>query len=313
MTWLFGRGGAVRRVEGPAGVDAAAERRDEREQPAEDVDVPAEQVDPRESEVLRADHDRHQEVAEHRRDRRDQEEEDHHHAVHGEELVVGLGREQVAGRRQQLEPDQEREDAAEDEEDGDRDQVEHRDALVVLGQQPRREPVAVVEVIQGLRSLSSPSPGVALDCGIVGDAAPVPEPPCWLERLDVCDQLEQLFLGDQPLERRHDRLEAGDDLGLRVEDRLADVASSAVTTLPSCSSTGLPNRLASTARAPWRRVQWQVLQAEILKQLRAGRDRRVRRAAAAQPCLEVRRLHRDRPSRSSRSASVPQYSAQNRW
>ena len=55
---------------------------------ADDVDVPAQQVDAREREVLRADHDRHQEVAERRRNRRDQEEEDHHDAVHREELVV---------------------------------------------------------------------------------------------------------------------------------------------------------------------------------------------------------------------------------
>src|SRR6185503_19808311 len=47
-----------------AGVDAAAEDRRERDRRAEHVDVPAEQVDAREGEVLRADHDRNQEVSE---------------------------------------------------------------------------------------------------------------------------------------------------------------------------------------------------------------------------------------------------------
>ena len=58
------RRGAVGRVERPAGVDAAAQGRDQREHAAEHVDVPAQQVDAREREILRPDHDRDQEVAE---------------------------------------------------------------------------------------------------------------------------------------------------------------------------------------------------------------------------------------------------------
>ena len=105
-------------------------------QPADDVDVPAEQVDPREREVLGADHDRQQEVAERRRDRRDQEEEHHDDAVHREHPVVDVRGHQVAGRRQQLEPDQQREEAAEEEEDRDREQVQQPDPLVVGREQP---------------------------------------------------------------------------------------------------------------------------------------------------------------------------------
>ena len=168
---------AVRRVERPAGVDAAADRRDERERAAEDVDVPAQEVDAREREVLRADHDRDEEVAEHGRDRRDQEEEDHHHAVHGEHLVVGLGVQQVARRREQLEADHQREETAEREERRDRDQVEQRDPLVVLGQQPGFQPVAVVQVVQGFHKV------LASEC-IGLPAAPGPCRPrrgaCWL-------------------------------------------------------------------------------------------------------------------------------------
>ena len=52
--------------------------------------------------------------------RRDQEEEHHDHAVHGEQLVVGVGLDQVRRRRQQLEADHQREEPAQEEEDGDR-------------------------------------------------------------------------------------------------------------------------------------------------------------------------------------------------
>jgi hypothetical protein len=143
-----GRRRAVRRVERPARVHAAAQRRDQRERAAQDVDVPAEQVDARERQVLGPDHDWDQEVAQHGRNRRDQEEEDHHHAVHGEHLVVGLRGHHVAGRRQQLEPDHHREEAADGEERGDRDQIQQRDALVILRQQPRRGAMAVVQIIE---------------------------------------------------------------------------------------------------------------------------------------------------------------------
>ena len=141
------RRGAVWRVEGPARVDTAGDDGEQREYAANHVDVPAEQVDPREREVFRADHRRNQEVAEHRRHRRNQEEEHHDHAVQREELVVGVGLEQVALRRRELEPDAHGKQAAEEEEYRDRDQVEDRDALVVLGEQPRPERVAVRQVV----------------------------------------------------------------------------------------------------------------------------------------------------------------------
>ena len=171
--------GAVRGIERPAGVDAAGERRGQGEDPAQHVDVPAEQVDARERQVLRADHDRDEEVAEHGRDRRDQEEEHHHDAMHREHLVVGLRRQQIAGRRQQLEPDQHGEEAAQHEEHGDRDQVQERDALVILRQQPRRGAMTVVEVIQRFHMV----PAVHYFCPPVDGAVagPVAPPaPGWL-------------------------------------------------------------------------------------------------------------------------------------
>src|SRR6185436_5025460 len=49
--------------------------------------------------------------------------------------------------RQQLEADAGGEEAAEGEEDEDGDQIEHRDPLVVLGEQPRGDAVVGVEVV----------------------------------------------------------------------------------------------------------------------------------------------------------------------
>ena len=78
---------AVGRVEGPARVEPAGEQRVERDRRPDHVDVPAQQVELREGQVLRPDHQRDQEVPERGRDRRDQEEEHHDHAVPGEGLL----------------------------------------------------------------------------------------------------------------------------------------------------------------------------------------------------------------------------------
>ena len=181
------RDGAERRVEGPAGVDAAGDERVQREQPAEDVDVPAGEVQLRKGQILGADHDRHEEVAEHRRDDGNQEEEHHHHAVHGEELVVGLVRDEIAGRRRQVEPDQHGERAADEEEQRDGRQVQQRDALVIARQQPRLDAVAVVQIVMRRNAASV---GMAISVSTCGVR---------LQRLHVFDQLEQPFFGDQAL------------------------------------------------------------------------------------------------------------------
>ena len=109
--------GAVGRVERPAGVDAAGEPwRTIGEQAADHEDVPAQQVELREGQIPGADHHRHEEVAQHRGDRRNQEEEDHDHAVHREQAVVRLGASPGRPRRQQLQAHEERERAADEEE-----------------------------------------------------------------------------------------------------------------------------------------------------------------------------------------------------
>ena len=59
-----GGGRRVRRVEGPAGVEAAVGERNHREDRTDDPEVEAAEVQPRERHVLRTEHDRQHEVAE---------------------------------------------------------------------------------------------------------------------------------------------------------------------------------------------------------------------------------------------------------
>ena len=127
---------AERSVEGPARIDASADDRGQHEDHADDVDVPACQVNFGKREIARPDHDRDQEVAERDRNRGNEEAEDHHHTVHGEELVVGVGLEQVSCRSQQLETHQSGKDSTQKEHQADRHYIHNSDALVVSGQEP---------------------------------------------------------------------------------------------------------------------------------------------------------------------------------
>ena len=115
--------------------------------PAADEQIPTQQIDARKREILGADHQRHQEVSQHGRNRRNQEKEHHHLAVHGEKLVVSIGLHQVAGRRQQFQPDQQGKEPPNEEEESNREQVEQRDALVVRGQQPGLDAIFLVQVV----------------------------------------------------------------------------------------------------------------------------------------------------------------------
>ncbi len=139
---------AVRRVERPACVDPAHRDGREHENAAHGVDVVTQQIDLRKGQVLGPDHDGDQEVAEDRRNRRNQEEEHHDHAVQREHLVIGVGGDEVALRRGELESNPDRHQAAQEKEDRDGNQIQDRNPLVVLGQEPRREPVSVVQIMQ---------------------------------------------------------------------------------------------------------------------------------------------------------------------
>ena len=149
-----GVSGGVRRIEGPAGIHASGDHGEQRKCTARDQQIPAQQVDFGERQVARADHNRQEEIAQHRGNRRDHEEKDHRHGVHGEELVVGFRAHQVALGREQLHADQRGEGASDEEEHADREQVQNGDALMVLGEEPRCQAMTRVEVMLSL-----------LDCG----------------------------------------------------------------------------------------------------------------------------------------------------
>ena len=85
-----GRLRAVGRVERPARVDRAEGDRGQREQGPDHVEVVAPEIQPRKGDVLGAEHQRQDEVAQRPGRAGDQHQEDHHHAVKREELVVGL-------------------------------------------------------------------------------------------------------------------------------------------------------------------------------------------------------------------------------
>ena len=73
-------------------------------------------------------------------------------------------------------------------------------------------------------------------------------------------------------------------------------ASSATTVCAALQLHGLPEESLQHRPARLRVVPVAGDAGQILEQLRAGGDRRVRRRAAAEPGLEVGRLHRDDPA-----------------
>src|ERR1700730_19411733 len=65
-----GKAAAIGRVKRPAGVDSAGNHGVEREDGADDVDVPAEQIEPWKRQVTRADQHGHKDIPKRRRNRR---------------------------------------------------------------------------------------------------------------------------------------------------------------------------------------------------------------------------------------------------
>ncbi len=124
-----------RRVpEPPAVGHGADEDAAEHEQPAEQEHPVAEGVHPGERHVAGADLQRDQVVPEPGQHRR-VEQEDHHHAVHGEQLVVELRTEHLAVGGGQLRPHQQGHQAGGEKEEEAGVDVAHADALVVDGRQ----------------------------------------------------------------------------------------------------------------------------------------------------------------------------------
>ena len=90
-------------IECPAGIDAAGQHTVHHQGAADDVEIPAQQVDAGKGKVFGANHQGNEKVPEHGRDGRNQKEKHHHHAMHGEDLVVAIGLDQIADRGEQLE------------------------------------------------------------------------------------------------------------------------------------------------------------------------------------------------------------------
>jgi hypothetical protein len=134
------------RVERPAGVDAAGDQRIEGERAAEGEHVPAGEVQSGKGEIPRAEHQRDREIAERGRDRGDQEEPHHDHAIQRERLVAAVMGQEIARRGDQLEAHQPRRHAADEEEQGDGHEIQERDPLVIGGQQPRADGVALAQI-----------------------------------------------------------------------------------------------------------------------------------------------------------------------
>ena len=121
---------------------AGGEEREAEDEPGERVEPVRQGVQAGERHVGRADHERHEEVAEPGEDR-DDDEEHHPRPVHRDDLVVGVARHDAAVGVRELRADQQREEAGDGEEEpGGRD-VEDPDPLVVDGDEPARHAAAL--------------------------------------------------------------------------------------------------------------------------------------------------------------------------
>ena len=151
------------RGEGPARVHAAGRHGIDGQDAARHVEIPAQQVDLGQRQVLGTDHQRDQKIPQRGRNRWHQEEEDHDDAVHGEHLVIGVSGHQVGLRRQQFQADQSRQGSADEEEEAQRNQVENCNPLVIAGQQPAQYAVLLGDEIE-LRNSGRGLVGETEDC-----------------------------------------------------------------------------------------------------------------------------------------------------
>ena len=143
-----GVGRAERRVKGPAGIDAAHQHGVEHEQRRPTMKMyQLSRFSLGNARSLQPIIIGTRKFPERRGNRRDQEQEHHDDPVQREQLVVSLRGDQVARRGQQLQANHGGEDAAQKEKETDGAEIQQRDALVVLGQQPGLDAVFVRQVI----------------------------------------------------------------------------------------------------------------------------------------------------------------------
>ena len=135
------------RVEGPAGIQAAGQHRVQHENAAGNIAVPAQQIDFREGQIPCPNHQWDQKISQHSRHGGNQEEEDHDHAMHGEQLVIGIGLNQITGRSQQFQPDEQGKKSSNKEKERNRGEVQQGDTLVIGGEQPRTYAVLFIQIM----------------------------------------------------------------------------------------------------------------------------------------------------------------------
>ena len=131
------------RIQGPArpGGTAGDEIACEQDDDGPEIDVVADHVDVREHHVARAAHQRDQEVAEAAEEQGGQQVDHHDHAVHGDELVIGLGVDEVElVGEPELQPHHPGQDQRHEAHPDRGDAVLDRDHLVVLAEPVLRHP-----------------------------------------------------------------------------------------------------------------------------------------------------------------------------
>ena len=139
--------GAERGGKGPAGIDTPEHKRGQCEETSDDQEVPTEKVYAGEGEVLCADHEGNQKIAQRCGNRRNQEEKDHDDPVHRKKLVIGIGGDQVGHGSEQLQPDEPGKDPSNHEKEANRDEIEDSYPFVVLGEKPATDAVFAVQIV----------------------------------------------------------------------------------------------------------------------------------------------------------------------
>src|SRR5262249_52696559 len=215
-----------------------------------------------------------------------------------EQRVVGLVRDQIAGRGGEVEADQHGERAAHEEEERHAREIEQRDALVVAREQPRRDAVAVVQVVARWKDDGSHGyRGCTCGSSCSDFTYSISSSSC----SSVTRPWNVGMIGWNP--------EAIFAAGWRIDSRT--YPSSTVSVSPFWSVTVLPNRPSSTGPRPCASGRWQVLHARSRKSFAP--------AEASDPSAAPPLSHVWYSLGSMTTTSpvmpecfVPQYSAQNR-
>ncbi len=155
----------------PASINSAAGHGVDHQEPPTTYRYQLKQVDLGQRQIFGPDHHGDEKIAQRGRNRRHQEQEDHDDAVHGEHLVIGVGRHQIALRRQQFQTNQSGERSADEEEERNRDQIKNCDPFMISGQQPAEQAVLLGQEV-GLRNSGRGLIGKIQYCGAHGFTFP---------------------------------------------------------------------------------------------------------------------------------------------